>query len=67
MDLGTQERRDSESVEESSRKMGKELPRAGGECVLSHPGGFPRHLSQPGKAPWDPRGFPGTGRREVGV
>lgn len=48
------------------KKMGKGFPKAGGECVLSHPEGFPRHLSQPGKACWDPRDFPGIGRREVG-
>lgn len=53
-------------VEGVPKKTGMGLPRAGEELVLSHPGGFPSHLSQPGRELWDPRGFPGIGRREVG-
>lgn len=30
-------------------------------------GALPRHLSQPGKTPWDLRGFPGIWGREVGI
>lgn len=60
MGRGTQERLGEGCGEEALKKVGEGPPRVEESCPVP-PWGLPR-----APPPWDPRGFPGIGRREVG-